>query len=182
MNEEKLLRRVKWQYMVLDEAQAIKSSSRWLYMVNVCVHWFVKELSYMPSLAWQIISAAASAGRHYWASTVGTVYFLLGHQYKTIWLSYGHFSISSCPLYLTAMNSSTSGSQRGTVFFLFLFLVVPSLFCPSLSCWCFDSIEGHAEHGGALNEHQLSRLVRHDHTVYVVVYWIFWVLVQLLSS
>jgi SNF2 family DNA or RNA helicase len=28
VNEEKLLRRVKWQYMVLDEAQAIKSSSR----------------------------------------------------------------------------------------------------------------------------------------------------------
>lgn len=40
MNEEKLLRRVKWQYMVLDEAQAIKSSSRWLYMLkplSLCV-------------------------------------------------------------------------------------------------------------------------------------------------
>jgi DNA helicase INO80 len=36
VNEEKLLRRVKWQYMVLDEAQAIKSSSsqRWKTLLS----------------------------------------------------------------------------------------------------------------------------------------------------
>ena len=48
VNEEKLLRRVKWQYMVLDEAQAIKSSSRWIFMRFACL---------------LLLSTAASAGR-----------------------------------------------------------------------------------------------------------------------
>jgi len=30
VSDEKILKRVKWQYMVLDEAQAIKSSQRYL--------------------------------------------------------------------------------------------------------------------------------------------------------
>lgn len=32
VSDEKYLRRVKWQYMVLDEAQAIKSSTRQVYI------------------------------------------------------------------------------------------------------------------------------------------------------
>ena len=36
VSDEKYFRRVKWQYMVLDEAQAIKSSSRFLHLPQNC--------------------------------------------------------------------------------------------------------------------------------------------------
>jgi len=36
VTDEKYFRRVKWQYMVLDEAQAIKSSSRFVLFSWVC--------------------------------------------------------------------------------------------------------------------------------------------------
>ena len=36
IQDVKYFQRIKWQYMVLDEAQAIKSTSRWVHM---CV-WF----------------------------------------------------------------------------------------------------------------------------------------------
>jgi len=34
----KYFQRIKWHYMILDEAQAIKSSSRYAYCVLLCKH------------------------------------------------------------------------------------------------------------------------------------------------
>ena len=172
VNEEKLLRRVKWQYMVLDEAQAIKSSSRLIFM-HVSVFCLNSEFrnTWFPSFSfgllcdpcltnsYLLLSTAASAGRLCWALTVEIVCFLLGHQFRTTWLSYGHFSISSCPLCLIAMNSLMSGSQKGNVRLQKLWLLYFLSFSLLLTFLLLASIEGHAEHGGTLNEHQLSRLV-----------------------
>jgi DNA helicase INO80 len=187
VNEEKLLRRVKWQYMVLDEAQAIKSSSRWLYMlkplslcVRVCTRARVfidllrnypiclpllDKLSLCCSQRWKTLLSFNCRNRLLLTGTP------IQNNMAELWALL-HFIM---PTLFDSHEQFNEWFSKGYVFFC---LVVPSLFCPSLSCWCFGSIEGHAEHGGALNEHQLSRLVRHDHTVYVVVYWIFWVLVQ----
>lgn len=60
-----------------------------------------------------------------------------------------------------------SGSQKGTVFlqklwFSFVLTLLLMFLWPS-------RIEGHAEHGGTLNEHQLSRLVRWSYIVNAMV-------------
>ncbi|RLN41204.1 DNA helicase INO80 [Panicum miliaceum] len=101
VNEEKLLRRVKWQYMVLDEAQAIKSSS---------------------SQRWKT---------------------LLGFNCRN-------------RLLLTGTPIQNNMAELWAL----LHFIMPTLFDSheQFNEWFSKGIEGHAEHGGALNEHQLSRL------------------------
>ncbi|PAN49661.1 hypothetical protein PAHAL_9G464500 [Panicum hallii] len=101
VNEEKLLRRVKWQYMVLDEAQAIKSSS---------------------SQRWRT---------------------LLGFNCRN-------------RLLLTGTPIQNNMAELWAL----LHFIMPTLFDSheQFNEWFSKGIEGHAEHGGALNEHQLSRL------------------------
>ncbi|OEL33194.1 DNA helicase INO80, partial [Dichanthelium oligosanthes] len=102
VNEEKLLRRVKWQYMVLDEAQAIKSSS---------------------SQRWKTLLSFNCRNR----------------------------------LLLTGTPIQNNMAELWAL----LHFIMPTLFDSheQFNEWFSKGIEGHAEHGGALNEHQLSRLV-----------------------
>nr|ABF95950.1 transcriptional activator, putative, expressed [Oryza sativa Japonica Group] len=101
VNEEKLLRRVKWQYMVLDEAQAIKSSS---------------------SQRWKTLLSFNCRNR----------------------------------LLLTGTPIQNNMAELWAL----LHFIMPTLFDSheQFNEWFSKGIEGHAEHGGALNEHQLSRL------------------------
>ncbi|KAL6593915.1 hypothetical protein ACP70R_048816 [Stipagrostis hirtigluma subsp. patula] len=101
VSEEKLLRRVKWQYMVLDEAQAIKSaaSQRWKTLLN--------------------------------------------------------FNCRN-RLLLTGTPIQNNMAELWAL----LHFIMPTLFDSheQFNEWFSKGIEGHAEHGGTLNEHQLSRL------------------------
>lgn len=101
VNEEKLLRRVKWQYMVLDEAQAIKSSS---------------------SQRWKTLLSFNCRNR----------------------------------LLLTGTPIQNNMAELWAL----LHFIMPTLFDSheQFNEWFSKGIEGHAEHGGTLNEHQLSRL------------------------
>eukprot|EP00897_Mesotaenium_endlicherianum_P002362 jgi/Mesen1/2153/ME000152S01239 len=99
--DEKYFRRVKWQYMVLDEAQAIKSAS---------------------SLRWKTLLSFNCRNR---------------------------LLLSGTPI----QNSMAE-------LWALLHFIMPTLFDSheQFNEWFSKGIEGHAEHGGTLNEHQLTRL------------------------
>ncbi|KAJ3683791.1 hypothetical protein LUZ60_014018 [Juncus effusus] len=101
VSDEKYLRRVKWQYMVLDEAQAIKSSN---------------------SIRWKTLLTFNCRNR----------------------------------LLLTG----TPIQNNMTELWALLHFIMPTLFDSheQFNEWFSKGIESHAEHGGTLNEHQLSRL------------------------
>ncbi|KAL6902098.1 hypothetical protein ACP4OV_004974 [Aristida adscensionis] len=101
VSEEKHLKRVKWQYMVLDEAQAIKSSA---------------------SQRWKTLLSFNCRNR----------------------------------LLLTGTPIQNNMAELWAL----LHFIMPTLFDSheQFNEWFSKGIEGHAEHGGALNEHQLSRL------------------------
>ncbi|KAG6552261.1 hypothetical protein Mapa_006111 [Marchantia paleacea] len=101
VSDEKYFRRVKWQYMVLDEAQAIKSAS---------------------SLRWKTLLSFNCRNR----------------------------------LLLTGTPIQNSMAELWAL----LHFIMPTLFDSheQFSEWFSKGIEGHAEHGGTLNEHQLTRL------------------------
>ncbi|CAI5958154.1 unnamed protein product [Closterium sp. NIES-64] len=99
--DDKYLRRVKWQYLVLDEAQAIKSAG---------------------SIRWRTLLSFSCRNR----------------------------------LLLTGTPIQNSMAELWAL----LHFIMPTLFDSheQFSEWFSKGIEGHAEHGGLLNEHQLSRL------------------------
>ncbi|GJX30809.1 DNA helicase INO80 isoform X3 [Tanacetum coccineum] len=102
VSDEKYFRRVKWQYMVLDEAQAIKSST---------------------SIRWKTLLSFNCRNR----------------------------------LLLTGTPVQNNMAELWAL----LHFIMPTLFDSheQFSEWFSKGIENHAEHGGTLNEHQLSRLV-----------------------
>ncbi|XP_027188529.1 chromatin-remodeling ATPase INO80-like isoform X2 [Cicer arietinum] len=99
--DEKYFRRVKWQYMVLDEAQAIKSSN---------------------SIRWKTLLSFNCRNR----------------------------------LLLTGTPVQNNMAELWAL----LHFIMPTLFDnhEQFNEWFSKGIENHAEHGGTLNEHQLSRL------------------------
>ncbi|XP_071737614.1 chromatin-remodeling ATPase INO80-like [Rutidosis leptorrhynchoides] len=101
VSDEKYFRRVKWQYMVLDEAQAIKSSS---------------------SIRWKTLLSFNCRNR----------------------------------LLLTGTPVQNNMAELWAL----LHFIMPTLFDSheQFNEWFSRGIENHAEHGGTLNEHQLSRL------------------------
>ncbi|KAK9065708.1 hypothetical protein SSX86_015109 [Deinandra increscens subsp. villosa] len=101
VSDEKCFRRVKWQYMVLDEAQAIKSSS---------------------SIRWKTLLSFNCRNR----------------------------------LLLTGTPIQNNMAELWAL----LHFIMPTLFDSheQFNEWFSRGIENHAEHGGTLNEHQLSRL------------------------
>ncbi|KAG0572907.1 hypothetical protein KC19_VG134100 [Ceratodon purpureus] len=101
VSDEKYFRRVKWQYMVLDEAQAIKSAS---------------------SIRWKTLLSFNCRNR----------------------------------LLLTGTPIQNSMAELWAL----LHFIMPTLFDSheQFNEWFSKGIEGHAEHGGILNEHQLTRL------------------------
>ncbi|PWA92794.1 SNF2-related, N-terminal domain-containing protein [Artemisia annua] len=101
VSDEKYFRRVKWQYMVLDEAQAIKSST---------------------SIRWKTLLSFNCRNR----------------------------------LLLTGTPVQNNMAELWAL----LHFIMPTLFDSheQFSEWFSKGIENHAEHGGTLNEHQLSRL------------------------
>ncbi|KAJ6831477.1 DNA helicase INO80-like [Iris pallida] len=101
ISDEKYLRRVKWQYMVLDEAQAIKSSN---------------------SIRWKTLLSFNCRNR----------------------------------LLLTGTPIQNNMAELWAL----LHFIMPTLFNSheQFNEWFSKGIEGHAEHGGTLNEHQLNRL------------------------
>ncbi|KAJ0699931.1 putative DNA helicase chromatin remodeling SNF2 family [Helianthus annuus] len=101
VSDEKYFRRVKWQYMVLDEAQAIKSSS---------------------SIRWKTLLSFNCRNR----------------------------------LLLTGTPIQNNMAELWAL----LHFIMPTLFDSheQFNEWFSRGIENHAEHGGTLNEHQLSRL------------------------
>ncbi|KAM7257338.1 hypothetical protein ACFE04_013079 [Oxalis oulophora] len=101
VTDEKYLRRVKWQYMVLDEAQAIKSST---------------------SQRWKTLLSFNCRNR----------------------------------LLLTGTPIQNNMAELWAL----LHFIMPTLFDSheQFNEWFSKGIENHAEHGGALNEHQLNRL------------------------
>jgi DNA helicase INO80 len=101
VSDEKYFRRVKWQYMVLDEAQAIKSAS---------------------SIRWKTLLSFNCRNR----------------------------------LLLTGTPIQNSMAELWAL----LHFIMPTLFDSheQFNEWFSKGIEGHAEHGGTLNEHQLTRL------------------------
>ncbi|MQL93422.1 hypothetical protein Taro_026064, partial [Colocasia esculenta] len=104
VSDEKYLKRVKWQYMVLDEAQAIKSSM---------------------SIRWKTLLSFNCRNR----------------------------------LLLTGTPIQNNMAELWAL----LHFIMPTLFDSheQFNEWFSKGIEGHAERGGTLNEHQLNRL----HTV-----------------
>ncbi|XP_022856901.1 DNA helicase INO80 isoform X2 [Olea europaea var. sylvestris] len=101
VSDEKYFRRVKWQYMVLDEAQAIKSSN---------------------SIRWKTLLSFNCRNR----------------------------------LLLTGTPVQNNMAELWAL----LHFIMPTLFDSheQFNEWFSKGIEGHAEHGGTLNEHQLNRL------------------------
>ncbi|KAM3338361.1 chromatin-remodeling ATPase INO80 isoform X1 [Capsicum galapagoense] len=101
VSDEKYFRRVKWQYMVLDEAQAIKSSQ---------------------SIRWKTLLSFNCRNR----------------------------------LLLTGTPVQNNMAELWSL----LHFIMPTLFDSheQFNEWFSKGIENHAEHGGSLNEHQLSRL------------------------
>nr|XP_043609117.1 chromatin-remodeling ATPase INO80 [Erigeron canadensis] len=101
VSDEKSFRRVKWQYMVLDEAQAIKSST---------------------SIRWKTLLSFNCRNR----------------------------------LLLTGTPVQNNMAELWAL----LHFIMPTLFDSheQFNEWFSKGIENHAEHGGTLNEHQLSRL------------------------
>nr|ATG70771.1 INO80 [Microbiota decussata] len=101
VTDEKYFRRVKWQYMVLDEAQAIKSSN---------------------SIRWKTLLSFNCRNR----------------------------------LLLTGTPIQNNMAELWAL----LHFIMPTLFDSheQFNEWFSKGIENHAEHGGTLNEHQLSRL------------------------
>lgn len=101
VSDEKYFRRVKWQYMVLDEAQAIKSSN---------------------SIRWKTLLSFNCRNR----------------------------------LLLTGTPVQNNMAELWAL----LHFIMPTLFDSheQFNEWFSKGIEGHAEHGGTLNEHQLTRL------------------------
>ena len=101
VSDEKYFRRVKWQYMVLDEAQAIKSAS---------------------SIRWKTLLSFNCRNR----------------------------------LLLTGTPIQNSMAELWAL----LHFIMPTLFDSheQFNEWFSKGIESHAEHGGTLNEHQLTRL------------------------
>ncbi|KAF3326206.1 DNA helicase INO80-like isoform X1 [Carex littledalei] len=101
VSDEKYLRRVKWQYMVLDEAQAIKSSN---------------------SIRWKTLLSFNCRNR----------------------------------LLLTGTPIQNNMAELWAL----LHFIMPTLFDSheQFNEWFSKGIESHAEHGGTLNEHQLTRL------------------------
>ncbi|KAI3526049.1 hypothetical protein L1887_05212 [Cichorium endivia] len=101
VSDEKYFRRVKWQYMVLDEAQAIKSAT---------------------SIRWKTLLSFNCRNR----------------------------------LLLTGTPIQNNMAELWAL----LHFIMPTLFDSheQFNEWFSKGIENHAEHGGALNEHQLSRL------------------------
>ncbi|XP_060183897.1 chromatin-remodeling ATPase INO80 isoform X1 [Lycium barbarum] len=101
VSDEKYFRRVKWQYMVLDEAQAIKSAS---------------------SIRWKTLLSFNCRNR----------------------------------LLLTGTPIQNNMAELWAL----LHFIMPTLFDSheQFNEWFSKGIENHAEHGGSLNEHQLSRL------------------------
>ncbi|KAI7739904.1 hypothetical protein M8C21_011145 [Ambrosia artemisiifolia] len=101
VSDEKYFRRVKWQYMVLDEAQAIKSST---------------------SIRWKTLLSFNCRNR----------------------------------LLLTGTPVQNNMAELWAL----LHFIMPTLFDSheQFNEWFSRGIENHAEHGGTLNEHQLSRL------------------------
>ncbi|CAN4106608.1 unnamed protein product [Withania somnifera] len=101
VSDEKYFRRVKWQYMVLDEAQAIKSAS---------------------SIRWKTLLSFNCRNR----------------------------------LLLTGTPVQNNMAELWAL----LHFIMPTLFDSheQFNEWFSKGIENHAEHGGSLNEHQLSRL------------------------
>jgi DNA helicase INO80 len=101
VSDEKYFKRVKWQYMVLDEAQAIKSAS---------------------SQRWKTLLSFNCRNR----------------------------------LLLTGTPIQNSMAELWAL----LHFIMPTLFDSheQFNEWFSKGIEGHAEHGGTLNEHQLTRL------------------------
>ncbi|PSS15691.1 DNA helicase [Actinidia chinensis var. chinensis] len=101
VSDEKYFRRVKWQYMVLDEAQAIKSSN---------------------SIRWKTLLSFNCRNR----------------------------------LLLTGTPIQNNMAELWAL----LHFIMPTLFDSheQFNEWFSKGIEGHAEHGGTLNEHQLNRL------------------------
>ncbi|XP_024964128.1 DNA helicase INO80 isoform X3 [Cynara cardunculus var. scolymus] len=101
VSDEKYFRRVKWQYMVLDEAQAIKSST---------------------SIRWKTLLSFNCRNR----------------------------------LLLTGTPVQNNMAELWAL----LHFIMPTLFDSheQFNEWFSKGIENHAEHGGTLNEHQLSRL------------------------
>ncbi|XP_070055578.1 chromatin-remodeling ATPase INO80 isoform X2 [Nicotiana tomentosiformis] len=101
VSDEKYFRRVKWQYMVLDEAQAIKSAN---------------------SIRWKTLLSFNCRNR----------------------------------LLLTGTPVQNNMAELWAL----LHFIMPTLFDSheQFNEWFSKGIENHAEHGGTLNEHQLSRL------------------------
>ncbi|XP_023741476.1 chromatin-remodeling ATPase INO80 isoform X1 [Lactuca sativa] len=101
VSDEKYFRRVKWQYMVLDEAQAIKSAT---------------------SIRWKTLLSFNCRNR----------------------------------LLLTGTPIQNNMAELWAL----LHFIMPTLFDSheQFNEWFSKGIENHAEHGGTLNEHQLSRL------------------------
>nr|XP_004236584.1 chromatin-remodeling ATPase INO80 [Solanum lycopersicum] len=101
VSDEKYFRRVKWQYMVLDEAQAIKSAN---------------------SIRWKTLLSFNCRNR----------------------------------LLLTGTPVQNNMAELWAL----LHFIMPTLFDSheQFNEWFSKGIENHAEHGGSLNEHQLSRL------------------------
>lgn len=101
VSDEKYFRRVKWQYMVLDEAQAIKSAN---------------------SIRWKTLLSFNCRNR----------------------------------LLLTGTPVQNNMAELWAL----LHFIMPTLFDSheQFNEWFSKGIESHAEHGGTLNEHQLSRL------------------------
>lgn len=153
------------QAVAVSAGQILKpfKFSFFLSVWSFCILFCARHFNLSLIIVW---SFAAFAGRLCSALTAGTACFLLGHLYKTTWRSCGLYFILSCQPCLTVTNSSMSGFPRGTtswtrnIFLSFNSYINLSLLIVFTFLFS-SSIESHAEHGGTLNEHQLTRLVRY---------------------
>lgn len=59
ITDYKYFNRIKWQYMILDEAQAIKSTSRYIILRSFIIvqhlHLIVTNYNYVPSMRWKLL-------------------------------------------------------------------------------------------------------------------------------
>lgn len=109
--DEKYFHRVKWQNMILDEAQALKSSNRLFNFLRFLLFKINYSNRWKTLLKFNCRNRLLLTGTPIQNSMAEVIYYNIIHNFKKI-ISYGLFFILLCPLYLIHTKNLMNGFQK----------------------------------------------------------------------